>query len=247
MDPGEITVIKTYSIANWNRSFENNRTRELMKLEWVPIQNKHDSDGYTQILNHPKGPAIYGAWIACVQVASKCENRGILVRNGGKPHDAESLSRMTRFPARIIQQMLEFLSSSDIGWLEINELDENCENPAGGCENPAGGCENPASGCLEGKGIEGKGIEGKPGSSSKSASGKFSKPTESEVIEYCLSLDLPKNDGVVFWNSKEGNGWKNRQSSVKDWKATIRAWKAKGYMASQKAATEDAPKPKNMI
>ena len=60
------------------------------------------------------------------------------------------------------------------------------------------------------------------------------KGSESEVVSFCKSLNLPENDGVWFFARCEGNGWKNNGQPIKDWKATIRAWKAAGYMASQK-------------
>lgn len=55
-----------------------------------------------------------------------------------------------------------------------------------------------------------------------------------EVIEYCQSLDLETSDGVYLWNHWEGNGWVNGGNRIKDWKATVRAWKTHGYLPSQK-------------
>ena len=55
-----------------------------------------------------------------------------------------------------------------------------------------------------------------------------------EVVDFCKEQDLPMEDGVWFFNKCEGNGWTNDGKPIKDWKATIRAWKAAGYMASQK-------------
>jgi len=49
--------------------YENNRTRELKRLEWFPMPNKQDGDGYTLIMEQKDGPAIFGAWVACVQIA----------------------------------------------------------------------------------------------------------------------------------------------------------------------------------
>ena len=143
-----------YTIAQWHSRFENNRTRELKRLDWVPIPNQLDGDAYTLIMAHEHGAAIYGAWIACVKVASRCDPRGTLLREGGKPHDSATLSRITRVPEPIVQEMLQLLSSPDVGWLEVKHLQRECGNPA-----PS--CEIPAEGCLEGKGMEGNGIEEK--------------------------------------------------------------------------------------
>jgi hypothetical protein len=138
----------TYRIVDWSEHFENNRTRELKHLNWVPVPNKLDGDGYTELIDHPDGASIYGAWVACVLVASRCDPRGTLLRAGQKDHNSASLSRITRIKAKWFDLMFERAVS--IGWIEV-------------CENPAGGCENLAAGCLEQKGIEGKeqkGIEG---------------------------------------------------------------------------------------
>ena len=34
-------------VAGWDEHFENNRTRELKRLHWLPVPNKQDGDGYT--------------------------------------------------------------------------------------------------------------------------------------------------------------------------------------------------------
>ena len=54
----------TYRIRDWQRHFENNRTRELKVMAWVPVPNKMDGDGYTELVTHPSsaisgpGPAL---------------------------------------------------------------------------------------------------------------------------------------------------------------------------------------------
>lgn len=147
---------KLYKIRNWGKLFENNRTKELKTMSWVPIPNKQDGDGYTLIMERKNGPAIFGAWIICVQIASRCDPRGTLMRDGGKPHDARSIARMSRFPDAIVQETLELLSSPDVNWLEPTEY----KYPAVGCGNTAGGCDDAAGECLEQKGTEQNGKNG---------------------------------------------------------------------------------------
>lgn len=117
----------TYSIRNWSQHFENNRTRELKELRFVILPNKHDGDGYTELLDHPNGAAHYGAWCALVQVASKCDPRGTLSRDGARPHDATSLSRLTRIPEAVFAEVLPRLVS--IGWVESDASDEASKQP----------------------------------------------------------------------------------------------------------------------
>lgn len=105
-----------YRIRDWDRHFENNRTRGLKKLSWVPMPVKHDGDGYTELLDHPAGAAHFGAWCALVEVAGKCAERGTLLRDTAEPHNSATLSRLTRIPASVWDEALPRLVK--IGWLE---------------------------------------------------------------------------------------------------------------------------------
>ncbi len=60
------------------------------------------------------------------------------------------------------------------------------------------------------------------------------KPEQSEIEDFCESIGLPRTDGETVFHKWQGNGWVNGGKSIKDWKATIRAWKGQGYMPSQK-------------
>lgn len=141
-----------YRIAGWNDIFENHRTRELRCLEWVPVPNKQDGDGFTDLMSRDNGPAIYGAWILMLQLASKCDPRGTLQRGSGElprrnaagrrpaprddagiretpkqvpqtPHTAESISRITRCPISVVQEAIEVCT--EIGWLECITIPDN--------------------------------------------------------------------------------------------------------------------------
>ncbi len=103
-------------ICDWDTRFENNRTRELKKLAWVPMPNRHDGDGYTELLDHPDGPSHYAAWAVMVQVASRCDPRGTLLRGTGEPHDSVSLARMTSIPREVFEAAIPRLLKAV--WLE---------------------------------------------------------------------------------------------------------------------------------
>lgn len=55
-----------------------------------------------------------------------------------------------------------------------------------------------------------------------------------EIKDFCTEIGLPESDGEACFYKWEGNGWLNGGKPIKDWRATIRAWKASGYMPSQK-------------
>jgi len=114
------TILK---IRDWDKYFENNRTRELKRLDWVPMPVKMDGDGYTELVDHPHGAAHFGAWCAIVEVAAKCEPRGTLLRDGQKPHDAASLARVTRLPVKVFDDVIPRLLV--IGWLESQTLSDH--------------------------------------------------------------------------------------------------------------------------
>lgn len=61
------------------------------------------------------------------------------------------------------------------------------------------------------------------------------KGTLEEVKAFCKELNLPESDATWFFYKCEGTGWTNGGHPIKDWKATIRAWRAALYLPSQKA------------
>jgi hypothetical protein len=153
--------MKIYRIKDWSKHYENNRTRELKRMEWVPVPNKHDGDGYTALVDRENGAALLGCWIGILQIASKCEPRGTLirhnpaggcgkVRDGVEPHTSASISRITRLPSKLIDEALLVLIN-ECKWVEIiGENEDAAEIP----HNPAGGCGKVP---MEGNGTEGNG------------------------------------------------------------------------------------------
>ena len=67
--------------------------------------------------------------------------------------------------------------------------------------------------------------------------------TLEEITEFCLSVGLPSTDAEATFAKWEGNGWKNNGVAIADWQATVRSWKAHGYMPSQKLNGSASAKP----
>jgi hypothetical protein len=63
---------------------------------------------------------------------------------------------------------------------------------------------------------------------------KSVKGSRDEVIGFCISLGLSKDDAEWFFDKCEGCGWKNAGKPILDWKATVRAWKRICVFPSQK-------------
>ncbi len=143
MDKNENTpaVIPCYRIKWWDEIYETNRTREIKKMKWLALPIKLHGDGYSMIMEDKKrGAAIFGAWVACVEVAALCDPRGTLVRSTGEPHDASSIGRICRIPSSTILLMLEVVYLK-CKWIEIIDLKTNkimSHNGAGFPHNSAG-------------------------------------------------------------------------------------------------------------
>mgnify|MGYP000435038308 CR=1 FL=1 len=74
---------------------------------------------------------------------------------------------------------------------------------------------------------------------------KKTRATHSQLESFCRENGLFPRDVEYLWNRWEGNGWQNANKPIKDWKATIRAWKAQQYLPSQKQqlASDCWPEP----
>ena len=113
-----------WRVVDWNSIYENNRSREIKGINWVPIPIHMDGDGYTELLDHEDGAAHYGAWIALICVASRTKVRGTLQRDAGLPHDGAALARISRIPAKCFESAIpRFIS---IGWLEVVDIATGC-------------------------------------------------------------------------------------------------------------------------
>jgi len=156
--------MKAYCVKNWERHFENSRSKTVAKLSWVPIPNSHDSEGFATIMAHGDGAEIFTAWILILQVASRCQVRGSLVRENGRPYDAASLALRTRGNAQWFEKAMPVLL--EVGWIE--EIASGCQVGGGegavgyqaGGSALSGGCQSgDEEGKKEGNGKEGKGTE----------------------------------------------------------------------------------------
>lgn len=219
-------------ISNWNARFENNRTRELKTMLWVPIEILDDGAYSELVEEHRNGAAHYGAWIAIVKIAGNCVPRGTLVKYGPKgkavPHDAKSLSRISGMPKNLFSAVIPRLL--EIGWLEQDpESTQLGLFPAGNSQEDRTGGKEGGRGGKEG------GRKVKPGSSIP--------PSPDEVSEYATSIGFAL-DGAHFCDYYEQAGWNlKRGSKMKNWQAAVRTWKAR----EEGTKTSRPPWEKGMI
>jgi hypothetical protein len=156
-------IAPLYRIRDWSKHFENNRTKELVRMAWLPLPNKMDGEGFSELLDHPDGAAHFGAWCLILEVASRCDPRGTLLRDGAGPtavpHDCASLARKTRARAEVFESALPRLLS--IGWVELipfesNNLQEGAAQPQEGAAQPQEGAVVRARARNGTEGTEGK-------------------------------------------------------------------------------------------
>lgn len=215
-----------YRVVGWADNFENNRTRELKALAWVPFPNKHDGDGYTELLDHEEGAAHYGCWCAIVQVASKCDPRGTLLRDGARPHDAASLARMTRIPEAVMKRAIARLLIP-VRWLEVVP---DPVVPIAVTRMPHGHAVIPQAGAEKRLRMEANGSEGKDLSSNRDRSARtIGKPLEDQPSgsspsrmdasgseEEAGAVDLSRVDWAAVLAMAEAVGKRVPARSIKD-------------------------------
>lgn len=128
-------------ITNWDTVYENAQSRKVHRLSWVPVPNKHDGERYSELMATKDSAEIFAAWILILQVASRSQHRGSLLRDNGKCHTPESLALKTRGKVEWFKKAIPYLLQ--IGWLEGVMEDASSALP-----------ERSQSAGLEGKGTE---------------------------------------------------------------------------------------------
>lgn len=215
--------MKCLRISRWSEIFENNRTRELKSLSWIPFPNKMDGDGFTEIMDHKDGMIHFAAWVLIAQVASKCDPRGTLLRDCRTPHTSKSIARMTRASEQAIIAAIPRLIS--VGWLEEFELQSSL-NPTV-CNDPESSCDNPALACGDAAPCPDPSILFSTvpfSSSSGGTGGAFKPPTLDEVLS--VALESKVSDGIArdFFDYYESNGWMVGKAKMKKWKSAFSRW-----------------------
>jgi len=104
-----------YAVAHWGREFENDRSRGLHRIAWVPLPNRFDSAAYWRMMEEPDAAVLFASWVWIIQVASRCSTRGVLVKDSGIAHDAMSLAERVRGRPEWFARALDYFLGN--GWL----------------------------------------------------------------------------------------------------------------------------------
>lgn len=228
-----------YKVKNWDALFETYETKKLKRLTWVPMPNKHDGKGYRRILKLQHGPMVYAAWLLILQVASKCEPRGIL-RDEDGPLSALDLSDKTGFPEKYFELAFNHLTAKEIGWLES---DESAGTTA---SHPVITASHPEVACL--KGMEGNGIEETTLCDRENAEQTVIQHAEKLYLEYPRHIARPTALKAIK-NALKKADFATLLSGVMKYKAAMTG-KDSQYIAhpatwfNQERWTDEAEKPK---
>jgi hypothetical protein len=65
---------------------------------------------------------------------------------------------------------------------------------------------------------------------------KMERPSLESVLAFVKTLGLPASDGESCYYKWEANDWTNNNKPIRNWAATLRSWKAAGFLPSQRAA-----------
>lgn len=114
-----------YRVTDWNKHYENAQSRKVRKCSWVAVPNSHDGSGYRRVAAHEHSIELFTAWILILEVASKCEPRGTL-RKDGRPINSQDLADKTGFPSSIFELAFQELANDRIGWLTVVDLNSKC-------------------------------------------------------------------------------------------------------------------------
>jgi hypothetical protein len=232
-----------YKIIDWDRHFENNRSRTVENLRWVCVPNKHDGEGFSTIMEQENAAELFAAWVLILQVASKCQVRGSLVRDDGTPLTARSLASKTRGNVSWFTEALNFFTTK-VKWMECQATDSQvspaCQATAtqvtkkGREENGKEGSEGaPAPDPLPELDSETLARQGK---SLESIAARLTLPA-ANFIEHGATVGLSPDQVRQWADSRVSNGWstgKGKPLTPMTWPADLQNFASAFNQISQK-------------
>ena len=66
-------------VFEWEAIYENSRSRELRKLDWVLVPNHHDGDGYRTLISMPREQPSLERGVWSFRWRANCSPRGLLL------------------------------------------------------------------------------------------------------------------------------------------------------------------------
>lgn len=196
-----------YTVRDWDKYYENNRSRSVDRLHWVLIPNKHDGEGFGMVMIQENAAELFTAWVLILQVASKCQVRGRLVTDDGRPMTPEILAVKTRGKVEWFRRAFNFFTNNVL-WLDCQATDTKVSP----------GCHPPDE---EEKGREGK---GKTLSPAREGVADLS-PTWDQVEQAASNMMIPTSIAERFYDDMEACGWLDAKSRpIRNFQHALKAW-----------------------
>ena len=112
----------TYQVLDWDKHFENHKSRTITTCSWVYVPNKQSGLGLRRILSLPDGAAIYGVWNLIVGKLShhRPPRAGWMTHEGrsdGTPWALEDMQIMWGLPIPFLERVMQVLTSKEVGWI----------------------------------------------------------------------------------------------------------------------------------
>ncbi len=96
-----------WKIADWDDRYENNRSRELKRVNWFSMPNETDDEDFLALMS----AGLFGVWVAILMIASRSPQRGYLLRHNGLPLSADMLAAKMRVPTAQVVACIELAMS----------------------------------------------------------------------------------------------------------------------------------------
>lgn len=224
-----------YAITGWNENYETSDSRKTSgPMDWYKARTRMNGIKFAMIMREKDGAALFGCWHVFLSIAAsqKKDERGKLT-SGGKELTATDIELMTRIGHSTIQRALDFLSSQDIGWIEVVRSPEISGDLKKSPE---------VSGSFPTRLDQNRIDESRAVEDASHPRTRFVKPTVDQVRSYSLEIGNAI-DAEKFMNHYESNGWKVGRNPMKDWKATVRKWAS----GSSSFTGQHKPEPQNVI
>jgi hypothetical protein len=150
-------------ILDWNKHFENFKSRQVDRCSFVCIPNKQGGLGLTSILSQPDGATVFGIFILIIEACStqKKPRKGYLTDTGrvdGRYWSIPEMAVRWRRSEADITRAISVLCSPEVGWMIDLDAEDTTRIPRGYRADTAGDSSIPIKEGMEGR--EGK--EGNP-------------------------------------------------------------------------------------
>lgn len=114
-----------YQIKDWQKNFENDRSRRVNNCRFVCVPNKFGL-GIRRVLSQPRGHEMFGVFILLVEALSTqpAPREGWLTDDGteeGSPWTAEDVAvRVGHGDIEFIKKTMQLLCSKEVGWIRYD-------------------------------------------------------------------------------------------------------------------------------